>query len=102
MAPAIDAAEEAAVSGRLRHGGQPVLRMAVAGSIVTYDPAKNRKLDKTKSTARIDPCVAWVMAEAMAARDLEGAESSSDSDGLITGSDAPEPEADEEGDSEAA
>lgn len=64
MAPAIDAFEELAIAGRLRHGNHPVLRWAISNSIVQQDAAKNRKLDKSKSFGRIDPAVAGVMAVA--------------------------------------
>jgi len=36
--------------------------MAAANAIVVSDPANNRKIDKNKSTQRIDPLVAAVMA----------------------------------------
>jgi phage terminase large subunit-like protein len=64
MSPAIDAFEELAISGRLRHGGHPVLRWAVSNAIVERDAANNRKLTKAKSFGRIDPAVAAIMAVA--------------------------------------
>jgi phage terminase large subunit-like protein len=36
--------------------------MAAANTIIVSDPAGNRKIDKSKSTQRIDPLVAAVMA----------------------------------------
>lgn len=47
---------------RLRHGGNPVLRFACAGFRALEDPAGNVKPDKKRSTSRIDPMVALVMA----------------------------------------
>ena len=66
MAPAIDALEIAFLQGDVRHGGHPVLSMCAATAIVTKDPAGNRKLDKSKSTGRIDGVVALTMAMGVA------------------------------------
>lgn len=62
MAPAIDRAEIEFLHTRFRHGGHPVLTMCAANAIVVKDPAGNRKLDKSKSTGRIDGMVSLVMA----------------------------------------
>lgn len=62
MAPRIEAFETYLLQGRMRHGSHPLLNMAAAGALATKDPAGNRKLDKAKTTARIDPLVAAVMA----------------------------------------
>lgn len=64
MSPAIAIFEELAMSGRLRHGGHPVLRWCVSNAIVEQDAASNRKLNKAKSFGRIDAAVAAVMAVA--------------------------------------
>jgi phage terminase large subunit-like protein len=45
----------------MRHGAHPLLNMAAAGAVVTKDPAGNRKLDKSKTSSKIDPIVAAVM-----------------------------------------
>lgn len=66
MAPALDALEAELLNKRLRHGGNPVLRMCAVNAVVTKDPAGNRKLDKSKATGRIDGLVALVMAQAIA------------------------------------
>jgi phage terminase large subunit-like protein len=66
MTPALDCLEHALVTGALRHGGNPVLRMCAANAVVTRDPAGNRKLDKAKATGRIDGLVALAMAMAVA------------------------------------
>lgn len=62
MSPAIDEIEADLLNARLRHGGHPVLTMCAFNSVVVKDPAGGRKLDKAKSTGRIDGMVALVMA----------------------------------------
>ena len=62
MSPAIDTLESELLNGRLRHGMNPVLTMCAANAIVVKDPSGNRKLDKVKSTGRIDGMVALAMA----------------------------------------
>jgi phage terminase large subunit-like protein len=69
MAPAIDTAEVKFLQGQVRHGGHPVLTMCAANAVVTLDPAGNRKLDKARSTGRIDGMVSLVMAMGVAALD---------------------------------
>lgn len=63
MAPALDALEADLVNGRMRHGMHPVLTMCAGNSVVTKDPAGNRKLDKARATGRIDCMVALAMAK---------------------------------------
>lgn len=62
MAPALDALERELLASRIAHGNHPVLTMCAANAVVTMDPAGNRKLDKMKSTGRIDGMVALAMA----------------------------------------
>lgn len=62
MGPALDSLEAELANGRLRHGGNPVLTWCAANAIAVSDPAGNRKLDKAKSTGRIDGMVALAMA----------------------------------------
>ena len=62
MSPALDVLEAELLQGRLRHGGNPVLRWCAANAIATKDPAGNRKLDKSKDTGRIDGLVSLTMA----------------------------------------
>ena len=50
------------VSGKLRHGGHPVLRWMASNVAVETDAAGNLKPSKKKSTERIDGIVAGVMA----------------------------------------
>lgn len=70
MSPALDAVESLFVEGKIRHGGNPILRMCFANSVVTRDPAGNRKLDKSKATGRIDGAVATCMAIGHAVRNV--------------------------------
>jgi len=62
MAGALDALESIALQEQLRHGMHPVLTMCAANATVVMDPAGNRKLEKAKSTGRIDGMVALAMA----------------------------------------
>lgn len=62
MAPALDALETVALQHRLRHGMHPVMTMCAANATVVTDPAGNRKLEKAKSTGRIDGMQALAMA----------------------------------------
>jgi phage terminase large subunit-like protein len=70
MSPALDAVESLFVEGKIRHGGNPILRMCFANSVVTKDPAGNRKLDKSKATGRIDGAVSVCMAIGYAVRNI--------------------------------
>lgn len=54
--------EECVLNRRLRHGGNPVLAWAVSNIQMDMDPAENIKPNKRKSTGRIDPGVAAIMA----------------------------------------
>lgn len=71
MAPALDAIEEYAVNGQFFHGDNPVLTMCMANSMVVTDPAENRKLDKTKTSGRIDGMVALAMAAGLSQRGVD-------------------------------
>lgn len=74
MGPAVDALERAVAERRLRHGMHPVLTWCVSNAVAVPDPAGNVKLDKAKSTGRIDGAVALAMAmHAMEAQPVEAA-----------------------------
>jgi phage terminase large subunit-like protein len=62
MTPALEALEELLVQGKIRHGGNPILRWCANNAVAVRDPAGNRKLDKSKATGRIDGMVALAMA----------------------------------------
>ena len=66
MSPAVDIVERLVVQRRIRHGNNPVLQTCVANAVITRDPAGGRKLDKAKSTGRIDGLVAMAMAFSIA------------------------------------
>ncbi len=68
MAPALDALEEQILNRTMAHGNHPVLTMCAANGVVTKDPAGNRKIDKHKTSARIDGLVALAMAAGIAAK----------------------------------
>lgn len=72
MAPLLDAFEADLLNQRLRHGKNPILTWNAANAVVVRDAAGNRKLDKAKSTGRIDGMVALAMT-----RDAEGEEEGS-------------------------
>ena len=68
MGPAVDALEAAILDRRLKHGSHPVLTWNAWNCVVEIDPAGARKLDKAKSSERIDGMVALTMAVGLAAR----------------------------------
>jgi len=74
MAPALDSLEEKLLNGVLNHGSNPVLTMCAANAIVVEDASENRKLDKKKTSGRIDGMQAMAMAAGVAERnhDLDG------------------------------
>lgn len=74
MSPAFDSIEEKLLNNQIHHGMHPVLTMCAANAVVTKDPSGNRKLDKSKTSGRIDGFVALTMAAGVAERNhqLEG------------------------------
>lgn len=54
--------EELVFSGKIRHGGHPVLRWCAGNVTLLRDSNGNYRPDKGKSTERIDPIVATIMA----------------------------------------
>jgi phage terminase large subunit-like protein len=54
QSPALEAMEAAFLNGKIAHGNNPVLKMCAANAVIVQDPSGNRKLDKAKSTGRID------------------------------------------------
>lgn len=83
MSPAVDATEVEFLHERVRHGGHPVLTMCAANAVVVKDPAGNRKLDKSKSTGRIDGMVALVMAIGAAMKGADDSASIYEQRGLL-------------------
>ena len=78
---------ELALTGRLRHGGHPVLTSAVVGAITVPDPAGNLKIDKEKSNGRspvrIDGAVALAMALELARRQAGITNAEGDMNGFL-------------------
>lgn len=66
MAPAMDTTEIAFLNGQVAHGGHPVMTMCAANAVVEKNAAGDRKLNKAKSTGRIDGMVGLVMAMGVA------------------------------------
>ena len=62
MPPALDGLEAELLNGRVRHGGHPVLTHCAANAVAERNAAGERKLEKSKSTGRIDGLVALAMA----------------------------------------
>jgi phage terminase large subunit-like protein len=62
MPPALDGLEAELLNGRVRHGGHPVLAWCAANAVAERNAAGERKLEKSKSTGRIDGIVALAMA----------------------------------------
>lgn len=62
MTPAVDALESLLLNGKIKHGSHPILNMCASNAVAIRDPSGNRKLDKSKSTGRIDGIVAMSMA----------------------------------------
>ena len=61
MSPALEDLEADLLNSRINHGDHPILNMCAANAIATKDPAGGRKLDKSKTTGRIDGLVALAM-----------------------------------------
>jgi phage terminase large subunit-like protein len=62
FAPRVEAFEALLLAGKIRHGGHPLLNLGASNAIAVSDAAGARKLDKSKSSQRIDPIVASIMA----------------------------------------
>lgn len=62
MTPALIALETELLNGNLRHGNHPILTWCAANAVIDRRAAGDRKLDKAKSTGRIDGMVALAMA----------------------------------------
>ena len=74
MGPAVDRSEIEFLHHRFRHGMHPVLTMCAANAIIVQDAAGNRKMDKSKSTGRIDGMVSLAMAVGVMALDAPSEE----------------------------
>lgn len=83
MSPPTKELETLVLSERIAHGGHPVLRWNMDNVIVRLDPAGNIKMDKQKSTEKIDGAVATVMALDRAIRNGNSGGSVYDERGLL-------------------
>ena len=66
MSPAVDVLERMIVQKRIRHGNHPVLSWNAGCAVISKDSAGGRKLDKAKSSGRIDGVVALAMSFSLA------------------------------------
>lgn len=62
MAAPVKELKRAILSGHLRHGGNPVLRMCFGNVVAEKDAAENEKFTKEKARGRIDGAVGAAMA----------------------------------------
>ncbi len=72
MSPAIEAVEKSVLrdEGGLVHDGNPVLTYCISNASPVMDPAGNRKLDKSKTSLRIDGAQAMCMAFGLKVKDM--------------------------------
>ena len=69
---------------KIAHGGHPVLRWNMDNAMVRTDPAGNLKIDKEKSTEKVDGAVAMVMALDRAMKNLNEGDSVYNYRGFLT------------------
>lgn len=63
MSPSLDGLEGELMNKRIRHGSHAVLTMCAANAVAERNAVGERKLEKSKSTGRIDGMVALAMAQ---------------------------------------
>ena len=83
MSPSTKELMNLVLSQKIKHNGHPVLRWMMDNVCIRTDPAGNIKMDKSKSTEKIDGAVALVMALDRAIRNQGSSESVYDSRGLL-------------------
>lgn len=71
MSPALAVMEIEFLEGNIRHGGNGVLGYCARNAVAVPDSNENRKLDKAKSTGRIDGMVALAIAFCVAPSETE-------------------------------
>lgn len=64
--------EKLVLAGKIRHGGNPVMRWMISNVAVTQDPAGNLKPDKARSSEKIDGVLATILALDRASRNDSG------------------------------
>lgn len=81
MGPAVDALSELCLTGRLRHGGHPILTASMSAAVTVSDPADNKKIDKRRGNrtgaVRVDGAVTLAIASRLATRNSEEDDASS-------------------------
>ena len=70
MPQSIDDTEEKLLNKRIKIKYNAAFRSALFGAAVIEDASKNRRFNKIKSSARIDPAVTWAMAVGYACKDF--------------------------------
>lgn len=83
LSPPTKELERLVIGKRLRHGSNPVLNWMADNAVAIKDAAGNLKLDKSKSTEKIDGMAALVNAIAAATADVGEAESVYEKEGLF-------------------
>jgi phage terminase large subunit-like protein len=66
LSPALKTLKSKILEKKLQHNGDPLLRSMVENARVLTDPSGNIRLDKSKSTSRIDGLVALNIAASVA------------------------------------
>ena len=61
MSPRIDAFDTLLLQNSINHGSHPLLNLGASNAIMIQDPAGNKKIDKSKSSKKIDPIIAALM-----------------------------------------
>lgn len=72
ISPAMKETERLIYEGRLRTGGNPLLRYAFENLAVELDASGNVKPNRKRSTGHVDPAVAVVMAVESYSRETYG------------------------------
>ena len=62
MAAPVKELERLILDNKIRHGGHPIMRWMASNVAVKRDPSDNMKIDKSKSTEKVDGMVALAMA----------------------------------------
>jgi phage terminase large subunit-like protein len=84
MSPPIKELERKVISRKLIHGNNPVMRWMMDNVQAITDSSGNIKLDKSRSTGRIDGVIGMVMAIDRITRSISGGESVYEKRGIIT------------------
>jgi len=71
MSPACKDLERMLMSGQLNHGDNPVLRWMSSNAVIVENPAGDIKMDKSKSTEKVDGMIALAMALDRALRNVD-------------------------------